>query len=111
MFLHRSAADTVRVAMDIFGSTLSWASKSLGVAEQCPYVDDPVAALSQRLPAFISGQDLGVQMILDTFSSWEFSRKAGYQQPLVLAITGPTGVGECPFLTPLLSHMCPSDPI
>lgn len=84
----------MRIAMDVFDTTLSWASKSFGITEQCPYVDDPVASLTQRLPTLISGQDQGVEMILDTFSSWEFSRKAGYQQPLVLAITGPTGVGK-----------------
>ena len=56
-------------------------------------MDDPIAALMEQLPAHISGQDLGVDLILDAISSWEFSRKAGFQQPLVLAITGPTGVG------------------
>ena len=80
--------------MDIVDTTFSWASKSFGMIEQCPYVDDPVASLMLHLPASISGQDQGVEMIIDTFSSWEFSRKAGYQQPLVLAITGPTGVGK-----------------
>ena len=89
-----SAAGTFRIAMDVFDSTLSWASKSFGLAEQCPYVDDPISALAERLPASISGQEQGVGLILDTFSSWEFSRKAGYQQALVLAVTGPTGVGE-----------------
>lgn len=90
----RSASDTLRIAVDVFGSGWSWASQTLGVAPRCPYVDDPIAALSERLPAAISGQDQGVAMILDVFSSWEFSRKAGYQQPLVLAVTGPTGVGK-----------------
>lgn len=90
----RSAAGTFRIAMDVFDTTLSWASKSFGVMDLCPYVDDPVTSLAEHLPGAISGQDQGVEMILDTFSSWEFSRKAGYQQPLVLAITGPTGVGE-----------------
>lgn len=90
----RSAAGTFKVMQDVFGSTLTWATQSFGITEQCPYVDDPVLSLAHHLPASISGQDQGVEMILDTFSSWEFSRKAGYQQPLVLAITGPTGVGK-----------------
>mmetsp|Transcript_25103 Transcript_25103/g.46925 ORF Transcript_25103/g.46925 Transcript_25103/m.46925 type:complete len:501 (-) Transcript_25103:106-1608(-) len=89
-----SAAGTFQIAVDVLGDTWSWAAKSLHMMEQCPFVDDPIAALNAHLPATISGQDQGLTMILDVFSAWEFSRKAGLQQPLVLAITGPTGVGK-----------------
>lgn len=90
----RTAAGTFRIAVDVLGDAMSWATKSFGISEQCPYVDDPIASLNELLPASISGQDQGIDMIVDVFSSWEFSRKAGYNQPLVLAVTGPTGVGK-----------------
>lgn len=89
-----TATGTFQIALDVFENTFSWAAKSIGFTEVCPYVDDPIASLRNILPAHISGQDLGIEMILDSFSAWEFSRKGGYQQPLVLAITGPTGVGK-----------------
>lgn len=89
-----SAWGTFKVTMDIIDGTVSWASKTIGFSESCSYVDDPVTSLSDHLPQQIRGQSPGLQMILDAFSSWEFGRKAGLQQPLVLAVTGPTGVGK-----------------
>lgn len=89
-----SAAGTFQVAVDVVGGAWSWAAKAVGIMEKCPFVDDPIEALNTRLPAAISGQDQGLTLILDVFSAWEFARKGGLQQPLVLAITGPTGVGK-----------------
>ena len=43
---------------------------------------------------YIKGQDEGVKTILNAISGWEFERQAGSSQPLVLALTGPTGVGK-----------------
>lgn len=31
-------------------------------------------------------------MIVNSFSSWDFQRQAGFYEPLVLAITGSTGI-------------------
>lgn len=42
----------------------------------------------------IKGQDEGLGTILNAISGWEFQRQSGYGEPLVLALTGPTGVGK-----------------
>ena len=42
----------------------------------------------------VKGQDEGLNFILNAFSSWEFQKSSGVQEPLVLAITGPTGIGK-----------------
>jgi pantothenate kinase len=42
----------------------------------------------------IKGQDEGIDTILNAISSWEFQRQSGDNAPLVIALTGPTGVGK-----------------
>lgn len=42
----------------------------------------------------IRGQNEGLHTILNAISGWEFQRQSGQSEPLVLALTGPTGVGK-----------------
>ena len=35
-----------------------------------------------------------MEIILNAISGWEFQKSAGLSEPLVLALTGPTGVGK-----------------
>ena len=41
----------------------------------------------------IKGQDEGIEAVTNAISAWEFQRRStnGVSEPLVLAITGPTG--------------------
>eukprot|EP00611_Tribonema_gayanum_P029080 TRINITY_DN7680_c0_g2_i7.p1 TRINITY_DN7680_c0_g2~~TRINITY_DN7680_c0_g2_i7.p1 ORF type:complete len:599 (+),score=251.38 TRINITY_DN7680_c0_g2_i7:1695-3491(+) len=65
-----------------------------GFGEACPYAEDAPAAVRKVLTAKIKGQSLAVDQIVKAFESWQFQRKAGLRQPLVLALTGQTGVGK-----------------
>ncbi|KAG5175510.1 P-loop containing nucleoside triphosphate hydrolase protein [Tribonema minus] len=62
--------------------------------QACPYAEDAPAAVRKVLTAKIKGQSLAVDQIVKAFESWQFQRKAGLRQPLVLALTGQTGVGK-----------------
>jgi len=79
---------------DVLGDTFSWISRKTGVTQACPFVEDPIRNMNQMLPAYIRGQDHGVDAITNAIAAWQFSRQAGHGVPLVLAITGPTGVGK-----------------
>ena len=46
------------------------------------------------MPKAIAGQTAAVNAITNSIASWEFKRKMGLSKPLVLAISGPTGVGK-----------------
>jgi hypothetical protein len=50
-----------------------------------------IILLHTSLPNHIKGQELGLNAIINAFSSWEFSRHSGLSEALVISITGPTG--------------------
>lgn len=50
--------------------------------------------LTYSLARHIRGQNEGLDTILSAISAWEFQRQSGQSEPLVLALTGPTGVGK-----------------
>jgi polynucleotide 5'-kinase involved in rRNA processing len=52
------------------------------------------SSTSRSLNKHIKGQDEGISTILNAISGWEFQHQAGHSEPLVLALTGPTGVGK-----------------
>ncbi|KAJ1441782.1 hypothetical protein B484DRAFT_442577 [Ochromonadaceae sp. CCMP2298] len=100
--------------------TLSWIGYGYGEQEVCPFQRDMVAAVSKSLKKHIHGQDEGVGAILNALAAWQFGRlddfaagagtasggigstggrsmdavTVGDGSPLVLALTGPTGVGK-----------------
>jgi hypothetical protein len=51
-------------------------------------------SIGNSLPKAIAGQTAAVNAITNSIASWEFKRKMGLSKPLVLAISGPTGVGK-----------------
>jgi DNA polymerase III delta prime subunit len=57
-------------------------------------VDGLVSAVSTKLASHIAGQDEAVKTITSAISSWELNRQSSKGEPLVLAFTGPTGVGK-----------------
>lgn len=72
---------------------LKWAVKE-AFGASCPFVRNASAAVSAALAQGIVGQPTAVHNIIESFSSWQFSRDAGDLRPLVLAFTGSTGVGK-----------------
>lgn len=49
---------------------------------------------SIRLYSRIRGQDEAMNAIISAFATWEMDKQLGNHRPLVLAFTGPTGVGK-----------------
>lgn len=82
------------VTNHIFESTTGWLSEYTGLSELCPYRDEFANSINTSLSKTIKGQDIAVDAIVNAFAAWEFDKRGGYAGPLVLAITGPTGVGK-----------------
>jgi len=67
----------------------------LMIGDMCPYVDNTVAAIRDYFPQKIKGQQQAFEAIEKAFQYWEMGRSnGGSRAPLILAITGPTGVGK-----------------
>eukprot|EP01031_Cornospumella_fuschlensis_P029988 gene29988-36222_t len=72
---------------------LQWPSL-YGPAQSCRYRTDLSNHVNQSLTSHISGQDESLDSIVSAISVWEMQKKMDHREPLVLAITGPTGVGK-----------------
>ena len=79
---------------DTASTTYDWFAKRTGMADVCPFVDSITVSLNESLPINIRGQRGGVDIILNAVAAWEFQRRVGLSEPLVLAIAGSTGVGK-----------------
>ena len=79
---------------DTASTTYDWLAKRTGIADVCPFVDSITFSLNESLPINIRGQRGGVDIILNAVAAWEFQRRVGLSEPLVLAIAGSTGVGK-----------------
>lgn len=79
---------------DLVSSTVTWLSSNIGLSENCPFSEDITESLPKILPLHIRGQDASLEIIYNAMASWEFQRRTGMTEPLVLALTGPTGVGK-----------------
>lgn len=60
----------------------------------CPLVTDILSSAKAVLPRSIRGQNEALDHIYNAIASWEFQNQVDDTEPLVLAITGPTGVGK-----------------
>ena len=85
-------------ALSIFSefvdTTLSTLSQSAGLSEICPYRDNVAKSAESQLPQYIRGQDEALKIIVNAVSAWEFGKRSGKSDALVLALTGSTGVGK-----------------
>ena len=59
----------------------------------CAYAADKAAAVAERLGA-IEAQHVAVANLTEAVASWQDALVDGAPQPLVLVLTGPTGVGK-----------------
>ena len=57
--------------------------------ESCPYVNNPADAVRKKLTHGLKAQPMVIQAVSDHIQGWYSTNK-----PLVLAFTGPTGVGK-----------------
>ena len=100
---------------DTYHYAYDWLSGSL---DNCPFRDNMMESIKHKyvlqnfpfclcnmlmatflsptrsLERHIRGQNEGLDTILSAISAWEFQRQSGQSEPLVLALTGPTGVGK-----------------
>lgn len=58
------------------------------------YTIDIISCMLFRLNDYIGGQNEAIKAIVSNVASWEMRRKSGQPEPLVLAFTGPSGVGK-----------------
>ena len=68
--------------------------QTVGLGENCPWNENMMTSVSESLPKNIRGQDEGVASIVKAIAGWEMQKKSGQSRPLVMAITGSTGVGK-----------------
>jgi len=65
------------------------------LGDACPLVEDPVTSLQHVLSERIIAQDAAISAITDGFAAWDMDRRSqSSEHPMVLAFTGPTGVGK-----------------
>eukprot|EP01032_Pedospumella_encystans_P012998 gene12998-14995_t len=76
---------------DTYHYAYDWLSGSL---DNCPFRNNMMESIKHNLERHIRGQNEGLDTILSAISAWEFQRQSGQSEPLVLALTGPTGVGK-----------------
>ena len=64
--------------------------------QACPLTEDPIRSVETILSDRIIAQEPANKAILDAFTAWNLDRemKENEVKPLVLAFTGPTGVGK-----------------
>ena len=72
---------------------IDWISYYTGIGEQCTYVEDPAQVVTTLLQQHLIAQNRAIETVSNALGAWEFSRGKD-RQPLVLALTGPTGTGK-----------------
>ncbi|CAM9486667.1 unnamed protein product [Chrysoparadoxa australica] len=68
--------------------------ETLGVGDLCPFSEDASTKVEKALWARIKSQPLALDSIISAISVWDFAAESGQHQPLVMALTGSTGVGK-----------------
>jgi hypothetical protein len=79
----------------LFMNKMSEISEKL-FGQACPLTEDPIRSVETILSDRIIAQEPANKAILDAFTAWNLDRemKENEVKPLVLAFTGPTGVGK-----------------
>lgn len=62
--------------------------------EACAYAADPAGAVRAALAAAVVAQDDAVAQVVGAVRAWDDDYRRGLARPLVLTLTGPTGVGK-----------------
>ena len=95
-----SALDLFNWIIDSIGG-IAWedmvevVQDTTGLVFMCPYRPNVLQTLQKELEHSIVDQQFGVEIIMSATRVWEFSRdNIDNHSPLVLAISGPTGVGK-----------------
>ena len=78
----------------LVASSMETLLQSVGFGESCPWKPNMMNSVAEALPRNIRGQDEGVSSIIHAIAGWEMQKKSGQSRPLVIAITGSTGVGK-----------------
>ena len=75
-------------ASDTFVGAVEYVEEIL-IGESCPFVPSPADAVRSTLEASLIAQPMAIKALVDHITAWYATDK-----PLVLAFTGPTGVGK-----------------
>lgn len=79
---------------------------AIGFGQRCVYVPNMVKSVQNRLSNTIKGQDEAIDIVINAVAAWESRREvhgdvadtahaeAGHSGPLILALTGSTGIGK-----------------
>lgn len=86
-----SFSTTYNITTDILTAAYDWITDSSGITARCTFFSDVLNNIKERMPNYIHCQDQALQSIERAVSAWEYQRRLGRPQPLVLAFTGPTG--------------------
>lgn len=91
---------------DAYSYTYGAILHGMGMSNTCTFIDNMSETLQAHLQHVIRGQQEGIDIITKAIASWEMKRKiseiesiqersgSGHAKPLVLAITGSTGIGK-----------------
>ena len=80
--------------VETFSESASFMSTALGFSETCPFRENISASVKSKLRDTIKGQGEAIDIISNAIASWELSRRGGFTEPLLLAISGSTGIGK-----------------
>ena len=88
-------AGAYNIVAGLVETTISSISHTAGLSDSCPFREGDLAqSVKDVLPQYIRGQHEAVDIIVNAVASWEFGKKSGKSDPLVLALTGSTGIGK-----------------
>ena len=79
------------VTTDIAQTAYEYILSNTGVVDTCPFTINMVTNANEILSNNIQCQDQAVSSIINSVASWEFQRRSGLSQALLLVFSGPTG--------------------
>lgn len=89
-----SLGRAINITETLFDVAYDYIAWGTGLSGQCPFTHEIVQNLRDILPYYIQCQEVALESIFNVAASWEFKMRSGIHEPLVIAFTGPTGVGK-----------------
>ena len=89
-----SLGGAINITETLFDVAYDYIAWGTGLGGQCPFTHEIVQNLRDILPYYIQCQEGALESIFNVAASWEFKMRSGINEPLVIAFTGPTGVGK-----------------